>query len=204
MIVLTTLEPLGKKIERKFPRTVQIGSRSFGILMLAFLLFKLITDQEIRKIWTVHHLFIGVLIVGFLLSSAILYQRYKKKKEETPWGLIALLVSGFFLVAYLEFLFLRDVGEKTAQDQKTFHVFLVSSSSPSEVPAIPNPPSIEVAVIRTSGDYLLTVPFTRDPKWAVFHNKLIIVKMSDSKSPISLSLEQIGPLHKPGTTPPQP
>ena len=90
-----------------------------------------------------------------------------------------------------------------AKNQKVFHVYaLPPSISTTEAPATPNSPIIEVAVIRTSGDYFLTVPFNRGTK--EYENKLIIVKMSDSKTPLSLALEKIGPLHKPGTTPPQP
>ena len=88
-----------------------------------------------------------------------------------------------------------------AKNEKAFHVY-VRPPPTAEVAGTPNSPTPEVAVIRTSGDYLLTVPFTRDPKWAVFENRLIIVKMSDIKSP--LSLEKIGPLRAPGTTPPKP
>jgi hypothetical protein len=63
--------------------------------------------------------------------------------------------------------------------------------------------SPEVAVLRIYGEYLLTVPFNRDPNGAVFENKLLIVKMSD-KTP--LSLEKVGPLRakSPETTPRQP
>jgi|SoiMethySBSTD1v2_1073268.scaffolds.fasta_scaffold332317_4 hypothetical protein len=64
-----------------------------------------------------------------------------------------------------------------------FPILLPSSTSPS---------TSEVAVIRNYGEYLLTVPFNRGTK--EFENKLIMVKMSDSKTPISLALENIGPL----------
>jgi hypothetical protein len=201
--VMNALEPVGKRIERRFPRSVKICGISFAILMLGFLAYKLITDQELRNFWTVENLVIvaAIFALGFLLR--LFYRRYKENKEETPWGLIALFVSCFFLALYIEFRFLRLVAREIAKKQEVFHVYVLPPPT-SEVAGTPNSPTTEVAVIRQSGDYLLTVPFTRDPKWAVFENKLILVKMSDSKTPLSLSLEKIGPLHKPGTTPAQP
>jgi hypothetical protein len=51
--------------------------------------------------------------------------------------------------------------------------------------------SPEVAVLRMYGEYVYTVPFNRGTK--EFEKKLIIVKISDIKTP--LSLEKVGPLH---------
>ena len=201
MVVLTALEPVGKNIERNYPRSVKIVSISFAVLMLIFLAYQLITDHEFRKTWTVETIVISALIVGFLFSFGFLYKRYKENKEEIPWRFIALLVSGFLLVSYLEFRFLRTIGEERAKKAKGFPVYVLPPLPP-EAPVAPNSPTTEVAVIRTSGDYLLTIPFNRGTK--EFENKLIIVKMSDSKTPLSLALQNIGPLHKPGTTPPQP
>jgi hypothetical protein len=93
------------------------------------------------------------------------------------------------------------IAREVAKKQEVFHVYVVPSPT-TEVAGTPNSPTTEVAVIRTSGEYLLTVPFNRGTK--EFENKLILVKMSDSKTPLSLALENIGPLRALGTTPPQP
>ena len=201
--VWNALEPVEKQIERRFPSIVTVAGILISISGVAFLVFKFITDEEFRKAWTVEFaLFVAAIIALWVLIPSS-YRRYKEGKKQTPWGVIALLVSGFFLALYIEFRFLRIVARDMAKNQKAFPVYVLPPPTP-EVPGTPNSSTTEVAVIRTSGDYLLAVPFTRDPKWAVFENKLIIVKMSDSKTPLSLALQNIGPFHKPGTTPPKP
>ena len=57
----------------------------------------------------------------------------------------------------------------------------------------------EVAIIRSYGEYLYAVPFTRitrksndDKTPALFERKLYILKISDVKMP--LTFEQVGPL----------
>jgi len=70
------------------------------------------------------------------------------------------------------------LGKYDAEHKKEFPV-LVSDSFPSGV-----------AVIRSYGEYLYAIPFNRETKQ--FESKLVIVKMSDVKVP--LSFEKIGPL----------
>jgi hypothetical protein len=202
--VWNALEPVEERIKKRFPKSVKIVGILIAISGIAFFVFKFITDEEVRKVWTVETVLFGAAIFALVFLLGWLHKRYKEKKEESTWGLIALGVSGFLLFSYLEFRLLRAVGEDMAKNAKGFPVYMVP---PPEVPVTPNPPTTpnasttEVAVIRTSGDYLLTVPFNRGTK--EFENKLILVKMSDSKTPLSLALQNIGPLHKPGTVPPK-
>jgi hypothetical protein len=72
----------------------------------------------------------------------------------------------------------RGIGIQHAKNLEWFSVFVSSYTSS------------EVAVIRNYGEYLYAVPFNRDTKQ--FESKLVLVKMSDVKAP--LSFEQIGPL----------
>jgi hypothetical protein len=64
-------------------------------------------------------------------------------------------------------------------------------------------PSSKFAVLRSYGDYLLTVPLIRKANESSTHfeNKFVIVKMSDGKDPLSLSFENVGPL-QPQPVPP--
>jgi hypothetical protein len=151
IVVWIALKPVGKDIERRYPRIVKICSISFTILMLTLWVFRIITDQETRQILTVKNLLISAAIGVSWLFLEWLYERYKEDKEETPWGFIgvALLVSGFLFGLYLEFWFLRILGREMAQGQKVFHVYALPSSTS------------EVAVIRNYGDYLYAVPFNR-------------------------------------------
>ena len=50
----------------------------------------------------------------------------------------------------------------------------------------------EFIFLGNYGDYLVTVPFKRDTK--IFRKKVVLLKMSDDKTPLSLSLEAVGPL----------
>ena len=75
-------------------------------------------------------------------------------------------------------LFFRSFGIQHAKNLDSFSVF------------VPSYTSSEVAVIRNYGEYLYAVPFTR--KTNQFETKLVIVKMSDIKTP--LSFEKIGRL----------
>jgi cytochrome bd-type quinol oxidase subunit 2 len=185
IVVWIALKPVGKDIERRYPRIVKICGISFAILMLTLGVFGIITDQETRQIVTVKNLLISAAIGVSWLFLGWLYKRYKEDKEETPWGFIgvALLVSVFLLVLYLEFWFLRILEREMAQGQKVFHVYVLTSSTSIS----------EVAVIRNYGDYLYTVPFNRTTH--EFETKLVIIKMSESSKPsLTLSLEKIGPL----------
>jgi hypothetical protein len=76
----------------------------------------------------------------------------------------------------------RGIGIQHAENLEQFPVFVSSYTSS------------EVAVIRSYGEYLYAVPFTRktNEHEAQFESKLVIVKMSDVKAP--LSFERIGPL----------
>jgi hypothetical protein len=182
--VLNALEPVGKQIEKRFPRSVKIAVILIAISVVAFFVFKFITDQEFRKAWTVETALIGAAFFALWALFRSSYRRYKENKEETPWRVIALLVAGFFLVLYIEFRLLSVVGSKTAQGEKVFHVYALPSSTSTS----------EVAVIRMYGEYLYAVPFNRktNEHEAQFESKLVIVKMSDVKTP--LSFEEIGPL----------
>src|SRR5262249_2160310 len=67
-VVSLALEPVGKNIERRFPRGVKIAGILIAVSGVALLAFEYITDQKYREIWTIRTLVISALICGFLFS----------------------------------------------------------------------------------------------------------------------------------------
>ena len=141
-------------------------------------------------LWVGLLLFIFIVIMLTELLYALRRRSNEKQDSSSETRLISVLkvllitVAGFLLLYSLVgiSLIFRGIGIQHAQNLKWFSVFKSSYTSS------------EVAVIRSYGEYLYAVPFTRktnEPE-TQFESKLVIVKMSDIKTP--LSFEQIGPL----------
>jgi hypothetical protein len=141
-----------------------------------------------------------VLAIPFILGNAffIWLRKIRSKnrresdeiREPVALKFVLGLVSIFLFIVYVSggALFFRNQGYEYAKSLREFPVFELSSPN-SEVPARRN----KVAVIRTYGEYLYGVPIMRNTNEKfTFEKKLVIMKVSDIKSP--LSLEMIGPL----------
>jgi hypothetical protein len=84
------------------------------------------------------------------------------------------------------------LGKYSAEKNERFYVVKQSLEGKGDSESI---------FLGNYGDYLVTVPFTRitrkndeDKTPAPFKKQFILVKMSDAKTPLSLSLEKVGPL----------
>jgi hypothetical protein len=146
------------------------------------------------EIWIVFLLILCGLAISVIIVVSIfgwLVNRLKRKRPERgemrePIVLIVvigiILIAFFVLYATFGGYYFSNLGNRKAESQIGFPVFTPTSYTS------------EVAVIRSYGEYLYAIPFNRktNEHEAQFESKLVIVKMSDVKTP--LSFEEIGPL----------
>ena len=128
------------------------------------------------------------ILYSFLVSTVFKWKNHEDHNELQTTKETKLLspVLGNYVLYCLIFLFIcylgvicYYIGRSTAENRTEFQVIAPSSDVP------------EVAVLRISGDYLLTAPFDRVTKKV--EKKLYILKISEMpKTP--LTLENIGPL----------
>jgi hypothetical protein len=119
------------------------------------------------------------LFVAFILSLFLLYKNFENQTLRQLF-VITLCTLSALVALNLGFNFFSEQGRERAGKYDSFPVLV--SPYPTSTP--------EVAVIRTYGEYLYAVPFHRETRQ--FEDQLVIVKMSDVKTP--LSFEKIGPL----------
>ena len=113
---------------------------------------------------------------------------YKLHPKIFTWNVVCILLVTLVFLSILNpvFRLFHYVGRENAETQTEFAVLVL-------------PPShSELAVIRNYGEYLYAVPFTRktNEPGAYFERQVVIVKMPDVKTPLSLRMEEIGPLQK--------
>jgi hypothetical protein len=169
-------------------------------ISLIFLISGFLLNPEYRKQTSLTVLLIigGILLVFYITLWVFL----KFRKDELWWNEsvshsdnteqtllprlynpgISIVIAAILLFIVLGINGYSLLGKEVAKTQDKFPVFAPPPSLGLQSP--------EVAVIRMYGEYLYAVPFHRDTKQ--FENQLVIVKMSDIKTP--LSFEKIGPL----------
>jgi hypothetical protein len=179
------------------------GRRLFLSMLVASLPMLILTYQNYERNKLLSSitgaLYIIFLAVVFIFRKKLTAQHKRIQARRQARGLSIvrywndLVILGILIAVGVVSPSLFYLGKYGAANKKDFYVIKQSLEGRGDS---------EVVLLGNYGDYLVTVPFDRTSK--KFKSKFVLLKMSDSKTPLSISLEkEVGPLQPEEIKPPE-